>query len=176
LSEEEEFDELLRVKPDVLQTLLLFKMYKTLKRIESKQSSFATYMGPMTRMFKRELQYQYVIIPAGQHRRVWYMKNPQPELLVGVITQVANDWFPNTFLEWFVDYYPKRVQYVIGQIDHPKEYERGIPFNDEVEWVAWNNDSTAHTFGVLCDGFFISKNVFNKIVRENEQEHSSTFR
>ena len=174
--EKEEYDQLIRVKPDVLQAMILFKMYKTLQRIEKGQGkldAFTTFMGPMTRMFKRDQQYQYATIPFGQHRRVWYMRNPQPDLLVGIITQVANDWFPNTFLEWSVDYEPKRVMYIIGQIDHPKEFERGIPFHDEVEWIAYNNDGTAtatydptvgHTFGVLCDGFFIKKELYNQIV------------
>ena len=160
MSEKEELEQLSKIDPKVLQTMLLYKMYKKLDKL----SAFATFMGPMARMFKRDLQFQRATVSPGQYRTVWYMVNPQPDLLVGIITQVANDWFPNTVLEWFIDYHPKRVQYIIGQIDHPKEYERGIPFHDEVKWVAYNNDTVVHTFGVLCDGFFISKKLFNKIV------------
>jgi hypothetical protein len=158
--EKEEVDQLLRVKPDVLQAMLLYKIYKKLDKL----TAWATFMGPMTRMFKREQQFQFATVPAGQHRRVWYMVNPEPDVLVGVIVQVANSWFPNTFLEWFIDYDSKRVDYIIGSVDQPKHFERGIPFHDEVEWIAHNRDTVAHTFQVLCDGFFISKELFNKIV------------
>jgi len=168
---EEEFNQLLKVKPDVLQTLLLFKMYKKLDKL----SAFVTFMGPMTHRFKRELQFQCKTVPAGKSATVFKLENPQPELLVGIITQVANDWYPRTFLEWFIDHEPKRVEYVIAEIENPKEYERGIPFHQEIRWVAHNNDWTATetydpavgwTFGVLCDGFFIDKKLYKKIVAE----------
>lgn len=164
--EKEEVDQLIRVKPDVLQAMLLYKIYKKLDKLDKLDTlaAWATFMGPMTRMFKREQQYQFATVPAGQHRRVWYMVNPQPDLLVGIIVQVANSWHPNTFLEWFVDYKPKRVDYVIGSVDHPKHFDRGIPFYNEVEWTAQNDDTVSHTFEVLCDGFFIPKELFNKIV------------
>lgn len=130
-------------------------------------------MGPMTRMFKRELQYQYATVAAGESGTVFKLENPQPDLLVGIITQVANDWFPDTFLEWYIDYEHKKVEYVIGQIDAPKEFERGIPFFQEIKWVAHNENFTptdeydpdvGHTFGVLCDGFFIDKRIYKKII------------
>jgi hypothetical protein len=97
---------------------------------------------------------------------VFKLENPQPELLVGIITQVANDWYPNTSLEWFIDYHPRTVEYVIGEINNPKEYTRGIPFHSKIEWVAYNNDISDHVFGVLCDGFFIEKSYYARIVGE----------
>lgn len=127
--------------------------------------SYNTYAGPMTRLFRRDDQYQFATIPAGTSGQVYYLRNPQPDLLVGVINQVANDWYPNTFLEWFTDYNPKRVEYIIGQVDEPKHYDRGIPFKHEVRWVAYNNSDEDHVFGVLCDGYFITVDNYNKITR-----------
>jgi len=158
--EKEEFDNFLRVKPDVMQTMLLFKIYKKMDKLVA----FNSFMGPMSHRFKEEYQYQFKTIPAHGHGRVWYMVNPQPDLLVGIITQVANSWFANTHLEWFIDYDPKRVDYIIGDVNAPKHFDRGVPFFDEVEWKAWNDDTVNHVFEVLCDGFFIDKKLYNKII------------
>lgn len=163
--------------PDIqtLEVILLDELCGRLEDLTEKLSSFNTYAGPMTRMFPREQQYQYATVPAGAHARVYYLRNPQPDLLTGIIMQVGNSWFPRTYLEWLVDYEPKRVQYVIADVHIPKEYERGIPFEQEVEWIAYNDDWTAtatynptigHTFEVLNDGYFIDKKLYNKIIGE----------
>lgn len=164
MSEEEELEQFLKVDPKVVQALLQFKTYKELKKLGDKVGAFVSFMGPMTRMFKRELQYQYKTIAAGKSGTVWFMKNPQPQLLVGIITQVGNSWYSGTYLEWFIDHYPKKIEYVIGDVDDPKHFERGIPFHKQVKWVAYNEDDVEHTFEVLCDGFWMSKKVFNHIV------------
>jgi len=172
--EKEEFDNFLRVKPDVMQTMLLFKIYKKMDKLTGiynkldKLTAFNSFMGPMSRRFKEEQQYQFATIPAPHgHGRVWYMVNPQPDLLVGIITQVANSWFPNTHLDWLIDHDPKRVEYIIGAVNAPKHFDRGVPFFDEVEWIAWNDDAVDHVFQVLCDGFFIDKKLYNKIAGGN---------
>jgi hypothetical protein len=153
------------VDPQILQIIYLDELCGRIEELTENLKAYNRFKGPMTRPFKRSLQYQYATIPAGGHGRVYYLKNPQPDLLMGVITQVGNSWFSNTYLEWFVDYDPKKVEYVVGEIHNPKEYEQGIPFEYEVEWLAWNQDSADHTFEVLCDGFFLPKEVYNKIVR-----------
>lgn len=130
-----------------------------------KANAWERFKGPMTRMFRRDDQYQFATVSAGQNGTVWYMQNPQPDLLVGIITQVANDWYADTYLLWYTDYMPKTVEYSIGDVDNPKHFERGIPFHEEVKWEAYNNDTESHTFGVLCDGFFIKKELFDKIVK-----------
>lgn len=157
------------VDPEVLVTVLLDEVCGRLEEVTKKLDkigAFVTFMGPMTRMFKRGLQYQYATVEAGGHKRVYYLENPQPELLVGVITEVANDWYAHTHLEWVIDYLPKRVDYVIADVEHPKEYERGIPFDKQVEWIAYNDDVGDHAFGVLMDGFFIDRNTYSKIIGE----------
>lgn len=158
------------VDPQVLMTVLLDEVCGRLEEVSRKLDkigAFATFMGPMTQMFKRSLQYQFATIAAGGSGRVYYLENPQPDLLVGIITEVANDWYPHTHLEWFTDYLPKRVDYVIADVEHPKEYERGIPFHREVEWIAHNEDVADHVFGVLCDGFFLSRKFYEKIVSDD---------
>jgi hypothetical protein len=158
------------VDPAVLQTILLDEICGRLEDLMEKLNAYIAFMGPMTQPFPPEKKYQYKEVKAGEHDTVFQLTNPQPELLVGIITQVANDWYPNTVLEWFIDYQPRRVEYVIGEVDNPKEYARGIPFHRIIKWVAWNNDTSDHVFGVLCDGFFINKKLYRIITGEGYGE------
>lgn len=120
-------------------------------------------LSPMARMFRRDQQYQFATIQAGQSGQVYLLENPQPELLVGLINEVGNTWFPNTYLEWIVDGVPKTVQYQIAPVSAPKEYGKGIPFDDRVIWRAYNQDAVGHVFEVLCDGFFVDRKVYRRI-------------
>ena len=154
------------IDPSIAQIILLDEMCGRLEEVGEKldkMTAFNQLKGPMLRMFRRDLQYQFATIPAGSSGRIYYLQNPQPDLLMGIVKQVANDWYAHTFLEWFTDYSPKRVEYIIGQVDHPKEFEEGIPFKYEIEWIAYNQDTSPHTFGVLCDGYFIDLKTFKKI-------------
>lgn len=126
----------------------------------------AVQMSPMLRMFRRDQQYQFATVGAGQSGQVYLLENPQPELFVGIISQVGNTWFPHTFLEWSIDEIPKRVEYQIAPINNPKEYEKGIPFDWRVIWTAYNEDTVAHVFEVLCDGYFIERKLYRKILGE----------
>ena len=150
-----------------MQIILLDEMCGRLEELSEKLDkgrAFTTLKGPMTRMFRRDQQYQFATIPAGSSGRVFYLENPQPDLLVGIVKEVANSWFANTYLDWYTDYTPKTVQYVIGDVHAPKEFEEGIPFHKKVEWIAYNNDTASHVFEVLCDGFFLPKELYNEVV------------
>jgi hypothetical protein len=151
------------VDPSALQTILLDEICGRLEDLTEKLNAYMAFMGPMAQPFEPELKYQYKTVKAGRHDTVFKLENPSPGRLVGIITEVANDWYPNTVLEWYIDGYPRRVEYIIGNIDNPKEYARGIPFHKRIEWVAWNNDTIDHTFGILCDGFYINKKLYSVI-------------
>lgn len=166
-----ELENLSKVSPGIPQIILLDEICGRLEELSEVLTeklgaleAYIKYMGPMTRVFKRDQQYQYRTVLAGGSATVYRLENPQEDLLVGIITQVANDWYPHTFLEWFIDYEPKRIEYVVGSVDAPKEFLRGIPFHHEVKWVAHNEDVSDHVFGVLCDGFFVDKELYRKIV------------
>lgn len=157
------------IDPQILEIIMLDELNGRIEELNQNLKAQNKYHGPMTRLFKRGLQYQFATIQAGQLGRVYYLKNLQPDLRMGIITEVGNSWFPNTYLEWKIDYYPKRVEYVIGDVHAPKEFERGIPFEYEIEWIAVNNDvgppPTPHVFEVLCDGFFVPKEIYEKIIK-----------
>jgi len=153
-----------RVDPSfILLDELCGRLEEVTERLD-KLVAFNKFYGPMTRMFKRERQYQSATIAPGQSGRVWFMVNPQPEILVGIITQVGHDWYADTYLEWIIDYDQKRIDYQIAPYNNPKHFERGIPFFDQVEWIAYNNRDENATFGVLTDGFFVPREVYDRIV------------
>ena len=126
--------------------------------------AFNSFYGPMQRRFKRKQVYQYVTVTANSSGQVYIIKNPQPETLIGVITEVGNNWFEDTYLEWMIDYSPRKIEYVIGDVDNPHVYNRGIPFVNEVSWTAYNNSGVSHVFEVLCDGFFIENTKYDAVV------------
>jgi len=164
LTEEAEIDQKLIVKPDVLSAMLQFKTLKTMQKLQKKQDAYYTFMGPMTRKFDGKYVYQHKTIDAGQKERVWWMRNPEPDRLVGIITAIANSYEEDTYMEWFVDHKLTTVQMTFGIIGLPTRLQRGIPFFDELEWIGYNNSGDAQIFEVYMDGFFIPIKLYHKLV------------
>jgi hypothetical protein len=108
-------------------------------------------------------RYQYKVVKAGQSDIVFKLDIPPDK--VGIITEVANSWYPNTYLLWSIDGAGKteKVERVIASIDNPKTYEKGIVAFVKIEWEAYNNDTTDHVFEVLLDGYFIDQKIYKKI-------------
>jgi len=100
--------------------------------------------------FDSNRKYQYATVPAGASAVVYVY--PIPWGFTGFIDQVANSWYPNTYLLWFAPTLVEKVQRVIGQIDAPKHYDPPIVAESEIRWVAYNNDIVDHVFQILCDG------------------------
>lgn len=155
------------VDPQILQVIMLDELNERMAELNENVKVLRDLdknWAPMKRPFPRYAQYQYRTVTAGTSARVYHLRNPQPDLLVGIIDQVGNSWFNNTYLDWITDYEPKRVEYVIADVHIPKDYQRGVPFRYEVEWIAYNDDVSDHVFEVLCDGYFIERKVYERIV------------
>jgi hypothetical protein len=76
-----------------------------------------------------------------------------PEGTIGFINEVANNWFPNTIIYWYVDgELYKKIDYQMAEINNPKQVNPPILVKSIIEFKAVNNDSSAHAFEVLCDG------------------------
>lgn len=103
--------------------------------------------------------YQYLTVAANTlDQEIYRITNPNQKDHLGVIIFIANSWFPNTTLRWFVDdTLLQTIQYQIAQINSPLKYAIGIPFYKNIYWHADNNDGNAHTFEVLQDGYYIRK-------------------
>lgn len=153
-----------RVKPLPLEIIYLDEIASKLEDLNQKFEDQNKLIGPTAWLFPRDQQYQYKTVAANSSDVVYELYVPRHNM-VGVITEVANSWYENTYLEWEIDRLPKRVEYVIGSVDAPKEFtNKGIPFYERVRWTAYNNDAVEHTFEVLCDGYFIEKKLFKRLV------------
>jgi hypothetical protein len=103
--------------------------------------------------------HQYKEIAAGESGRVYYLKIP--DSCVGFIQQVANNYFDNTYLVWKIDgaTVENKIERMIGKINNPKEFNPPFLVQDKIEFWAYNNDTIAHTFEVVCDGVAYMRKV-----------------
>ncbi len=130
--------------------------------------TLSKFLGPMvrTRLFDRSKIYQWAYCVAGTTTNVFLLENPDPEHFVGIITEIANDWYGNTYLLLYIDDdEAQRIDYVAGRIQDPLLYTpRGIPFTNRVRWEVVNQDAVDHVIGVKVDGFYISKEDYDRLV------------
>jgi hypothetical protein len=106
-----------------------------------KKVAFSTIVNP----------HQYKLVKAGKSDIVYEFIIPKG--YVAFIDQIANSWYPNTYLKFIVDWEEETVQREIAPINSPKEYKPPILAKNFIRWIAFNNDSQDHVFEVLCDGF-----------------------
>ncbi|MEM1558264.1 MAG: hypothetical protein QXG12_06700 [Thermoproteota archaeon] len=121
-------------------------------------------IAPPLHRFPANQRYQYKLVKAGESDIVFKLDIPPDK--VGVITEVANSWYPNTYYMWSVDGAGRaeRVERQIAPIESPKQYDKGIVAFVGIEWEAYNNDTRDHVFEVLVDGYFIDKALYRRIV------------
>lgn len=99
--------------------------------------------------------YQYKDIGAGKSGRVFELKIPG-DVTGGIITHIANNWFPNTYWEFEVDFekvYESKVERKIAPVTEPKQVR--ILVREKIEARAYNDSTSDHTFEMLCDGYYI---------------------
>jgi hypothetical protein len=159
--QDKQLEELIKCRPDVAQAILLKKLCQQMEETNRLLRANINFYGPMNYMFPRDQVYQYKTVAAHEVDTVFLLKNPEPERLVGLILKVANNWFSDTYLVWTYNHgTTMKIEHAMAPVDSPKTLERGIPCGEEIKWVAHNNSGSDHTFWVLCDGFFVSKEVF----------------
>lgn len=170
MSNQEKKDALIKkgIDPQIMQIILmdelngrLEELTLTQKEANQRAKAVSTLNAPIRRPFPPQQIYQYRTLLAGESGRVYFLKNPQPDLLVGIITKLANLRYQNTIIEQFIDYEPKRIDYVTAEIHNPTDVK--IPFHHQIEWIAYNNDVKTHNFEVLCDGYFIPLKEYNNL-------------
>lgn len=94
--------------------------------------------------------YQFKTVSAGETETVLYI--PITGGYVGFIDEVACDWFANTFLEFIVDGALKEKIEREIPFSTPKEYNPPIVATKWIKFIAHNEDTSDHVFGVLVDG------------------------
>jgi len=121
-------------------------------------------LAPPLHRFHPNLRYQYKTVKAGEADTVYRLRIPPDK--VGIITEVANSWFANTYYMWMIDGHGRveKVERQIAALNNPKEYTKGIVSFVGIEWEAYNNDTSDHVFEVVCDGYFIDRGLYKRIV------------
>ena len=105
--------------------------------------SFSTFYNP----------YQYKKIDPGKSDIIYYFEIPKG--YIGFIDQLANNYFPNTYIEFWVDNFVNIIQRQIAPLNEPKKYEPPIVAFNVIKWIGYNNDTSSHIFEVLCDGYLV---------------------
>jgi len=97
--------------------------------------------------------YQFATVAAGESGTVFLLKVPSGHR--AYIQRTANNWFQNTYLNWKVDgELVEKVERMIAPTPAPKPESPPIIAVDSIEWIAFNNSDSSHTFEVLQDGIF----------------------
>jgi hypothetical protein len=97
--------------------------------------------------------HQYKLVKARSSAVVYEFIIPRG--YIAFIDQVANTYFPNTYLTWVVDSEEETVEREIAPIDVPKKYDPPIIAKNYIRWIAYNNDTEDHLFEVICDGYLL---------------------
>ena len=97
--------------------------------------------------------FQTAVIAAGASGVVFTLKVPSG--CKAYIQRTANNWFENTYYEWRVDgELVEKVERMVAPTPAPKPESPPIVAVDKIEWIAFNNSTSSHNFGVLQDGIF----------------------
>jgi len=101
--------------------------------------------------------HQYATIAANSSGRVFYLKIP--ESTVGFLQKAATNWFNNTYYSWAVDgaIVESKIERMLASITEPQNFEPPYLVKNNIEFIAFNNDTESHVFEVLCDGICYQK-------------------
>lgn len=105
--------------------------------------------------------HQYKTIAAGKSEVV-YEYDPRP--YVAFIYYIGCKWFTNTYYLWEIDkVFKEKVERTIGNVNaptsEPLRLSKPLIAQEGIVWRAFNNDSVAHVFEVLCDGILYPSRV-----------------
>jgi hypothetical protein len=108
--------------------------------------------------FYQDKIYQWKQISAGKRDVVYRYRRGDPYWGSGEVAIIyylgTNDWFTNTYINWFIDNYLKeKLERQIAPVNSPLRLTP-IPLvaKREIMFEAFNGDSSAHKFEILCDG------------------------
>lgn len=155
-----------KIDPSALNTILLNQIAEKLIDVHKSLEDLKT-INKMMLGFKPQLftkPYQYKELAPGESGVVYEydIEKEYGGQYVGMITQLANSWYSDTYLLWHIDERSieraTKIERVIAPITEPLRVnyyaERKIIFE------AYNNSSQAHVFYILCNGFLIEKSLY----------------
>lgn len=94
--------------------------------------------------------YQYLQVNVGETKEVWRMDVNAG--YAAFIERLACDWFATTYINFIVD--GKLIEKVLREIpiNDPEPVEPPIVAVKQIRWIAHNESSLNHEFGVLTKG------------------------
>lgn len=102
--------------------------------------------------------FAYGSVGIGERKKIFDL--PVTAGYTAFIERIACDWFEGTdpmdtmsLLELVIDGVTRRFQYEI-QINKPYVFDPPIVATNFIRWYVTNNDTKAHLYGVMTDGFF----------------------
>ena len=102
------------------------------------------------------LPYQYKEVETGKSA-VAYLYN-MPSDYVGFIYDLALNRYAKTYLVWEIDNEKvEQIERPIGEFTKPKLFDPPYFVQNLIRFTAYNNDSKARLFEVLCDGILVRK-------------------
>ena len=140
--------ERVRVHP-LVEIILLDDIFQSLEQLNKK-----TY-GAFPAGAKFEEPYQYATVKAGETKTVYTRRITGG--YVGFITQLSVSWYASTYIDWICD--GVLLERLLRAIPFttPKEFDPPIKVKKKIDFIAYNGDTSDHSFGVLCDGFLKGK-------------------
>lgn len=170
-SREELLKMLKKVLPEdsfAIQIVYLDEIAGRLAEISQTLQETQRLQAPVQHVLRFPERYQTITIPAGQSATVYLLQVRSPEW-VAVMTEVANGptnlpW-ASVYFTWLIDHEPREpaiMRYSVAPITDPKP-ERLVAYK-EIRWVGHNEDDEEHDFEVVCDGYFIERKLFGKIM------------
>lgn len=100
--------------------------------------------------------YQHKTIEAGSSGIVYEFNLPSQ--YVGFIYDLALSWYRNTYLGWKIDNsMVEQIERQIGEFKRPRLFDPPYFVEKQIKFTAYNNNSKAHIFRVLCDGLLVTK-------------------
>lgn len=95
-------------------------------------------------------------VEPGQSKVVYEFELPSD--YVGFIYDLATVRYPNTYIDWEINgEVVERLHRQVGEFERPKVYDPPYFVREKIRFIAYNNDTSAHDFEVLCNGLLIKK-------------------
>lgn len=122
--------------------------------------------GPILGETRVDHPFQYDTVKAGESQKlVFNIDVPGDKALL--VKQIANEWYPDTTFELNID--GKRNEHRRRLSDPEDPLETAILVRKTIEWRVTNNSNEDRTIGILSDGFYIPKNIYQSI-RDNYEK------
>lgn len=105
--------------------------------------------------------HQFRTLQPGETARIYYLRVPDD--MVGFMSHIGNNSWDNSNIDIKIDgesLEGSPIQREIGAISSPTVFNPPFVVNRKIEVFGTNNDTDAHTFEVVIQGYFLPRSYF----------------